>query len=87
MSVCGVGWGELFRADPESPASAPPVIQKEFANYDQICVPMTDLPLILAGVVAVIAIVLAIVSGWAWLIIAAGAIAAAVVIYMRRQRA
>jgi hypothetical protein len=48
---------------------------------------MSDLPLILAGVVAVIAIVLAIVSGWAWLIIAAGAIAAAVVIYMRRQRA
>jgi hypothetical protein len=48
---------------------------------------MTDLPLILAGVVAVIAIVLAIFSSWAWLIIAAGAIAGAVVILMRRQRA
>jgi hypothetical protein len=50
-------------------------------------VAMSDLPLILAGIVAVIAIVLAIVSGWAWLIVAAGAIAAGVVIVMRRQRA
>ena len=48
---------------------------------------MTDLPLILAGIVAVIAIVLAIFSSWAWLIIAAGAIAAGAVIVMRRQRA
>jgi hypothetical protein len=46
---------------------------------------MSNLPLILAGVVAVIAIVLAIVSGWAWLIIAAGAIGAAAVIMMRRR--
>jgi lysylphosphatidylglycerol synthetase-like protein (DUF2156 family) len=88
-SACGLGSGKPDATCPtlRSWLLPPSDDRAGIGHVEQEILAMNDLPLILAGIVAVIAIVLAIVSGLAWLIIAAGAIAAAVVIYMRRQRA
>jgi hypothetical protein len=48
---------------------------------------MENLPLILAGLVAAVTLLLAILSSWVWLLVSAGAMLAGVVIVMRRQRA